>query len=541
MMKRTLRHPQWKLILATVLVPALLASGWLLGPLPAHAATAPQPETKIAFIGDQALNGKNARAEKVLDLVKSEGSHAVVILGDFDYSMDPDRWADELKKRLDGPGPGASFPVFAIAGNHDVEDKNGDEEPDEWEKYKQKIEERLKVIPDAHCQGNLGEQYTCDFRGVRLILVSPGLLSDEKKLTSGPYIEQQLKSDHLFSICGWHYNQTLLQTYDKSDQAGWGVYEACRKGGGIVATAHAHSYARTHLMRNLQLQDESEAERAIVSKDNTLIVQPGETFVFHSGLGGAGIVPKTRTGGWWAADWSKTDTKVAHGALFCTFNISGQNNRAECYFKDIEGSVPDRFNVIAETASPSPNPPLPLPGVAEATRPDLGFLDKTPTKILHVSAPPQGSDIHGDGSSSKPFATIAHALGQLQSPQGNRKADAVYVHAGQYRERLTTPSDGLPDKPFWLMAAPGEKVLIEGDSGDKDPRTAFIKINKRYWVIAGFEIDANGAANDPDNHSKRSPALAVHFDQSWLWKSEQRDKWSFCLKAASMRAAQERP
>ena len=28
--------------------------------------------------------------------------------------------------------------------------------------------------------------------------------------------------------------------------------------------------------------------------------------------------------------------------------------------------------------------------------------------------------------------------------------------------------------------------------------------------------------------------------QSWLWKSEQRDKWSFCLKAASMRAAQEK-
>jgi hypothetical protein len=25
--------------------------------------------------------------------------------------------------------------------------------------------------------------------------------------------------------------------------------------------------------------------------------------------------------------------------------------------------------------------------------------------------------------------------------------------------------------------------------------------------------------------------------KSWLWKSEHRDKWSFCLKAASMRAA----
>jgi hypothetical protein len=29
--------------------------------------------------------------------------------------------------------------------------------------------------------------------------------------------------------------------------------------------------------------------------------------------------------------------------------------------------------------------------------------------------------------------------------------------------------------------------------------------------------------------------------ESCLWKSEQRDKWSFCLKAARMRAAQERP
>ncbi len=28
--------------------------------------------------------------------------------------------------------------------------------------------------------------------------------------------------------------------------------------------------------------------------------------------------------------------------------------------------------------------------------------------------------------------------------------------------------------------------------------------------------------------------------KSWLWKSEQRDKWSFCLKAARMRAAQEK-
>jgi hypothetical protein len=36
---------------------------------------------------------------------------------------------------------------------------------------------------------------------------------------------------------------------------------------------------------------------------------------------------------------------------------------------------------------------------------------------------------------------------------------------------------------------------------------------------------------------------AERLEESWLWKSEHRDKWSFCLKvkAASMPAAQERP
>jgi hypothetical protein len=37
-----------------------------------------------------------------------------------------------------------------------------------------------------------------------------------------------------------------MQVGVKKDAAGWGVYEACRKGGALIATAHDHSYAWTY-------------------------------------------------------------------------------------------------------------------------------------------------------------------------------------------------------------------------------------------------------------------------------------------------------
>ena len=43
---------------------------------------------------------------------------------------------------------------------------------------------------------------------------------------------------------------------------------------------------------------------------------------------------------------------------------------------------------------------------------------------------------------------------------------------------------------------------------------------------------------DPERRPAQGKTRGVK-EESWLWKSEHRDKWSFCLKAASMRAAQE--
>lgn len=66
---------------------------------------------KIAFFGDQGV-GSNSRA--VLNLIKSEGAHALLHLGDFDYNDDPAAWEAQINSVL-----GANFPYFACIGNHD--------------------------------------------------------------------------------------------------------------------------------------------------------------------------------------------------------------------------------------------------------------------------------------------------------------------------------------------------------------------------------------------------------------------------------------
>ncbi|MGH7600323.1 MAG: metallophosphoesterase, partial [bacterium] len=82
------------------------------------------PNFKVAFFGDQGV-GENARA--VLNLVKAEGTQAVLHLGDFDYNDDPAAWDAQIDDVL-----GANFPYFACIGNHDESAWRG---ADGYQKY----------------------------------------------------------------------------------------------------------------------------------------------------------------------------------------------------------------------------------------------------------------------------------------------------------------------------------------------------------------------------------------------------------------------
>ena len=54
-------------------------------------------------------------AEKVLNLIKTEGAQALVHLGDFDYIDNPSAWDEQINNIL-----GENFPYFAVIGNHDL-------------------------------------------------------------------------------------------------------------------------------------------------------------------------------------------------------------------------------------------------------------------------------------------------------------------------------------------------------------------------------------------------------------------------------------
>jgi len=282
----------------------------------------------VAFIGDQG-SGDGARA--VLELIKAEGADLVLHQGDFDYQDDPGSWDVLITNVL-----GADFPYFASVGNHDTDrfyDANG---------YQTKLKNRLKKITGAQCVGDLGVQSACTYKGLFFILSGVGTIPDQPDDPSHiAFIQEKLAQDRsIWRICSWHKNQRMMQLGEKKDDVGWGAYEACREGGAIIATGHEHSYARTHLIDSFELL-------SVASTSPALRIEKGKSFAFVSGLGGYGIRNQDQDGNLWAAIHT-SDQEANFGALFCRFLVDGEPTRASCYFKDIDGEVPDRFSIISD-------------------------------------------------------------------------------------------------------------------------------------------------------------------------------------------------
>src|SRR3990172_8696037 len=242
----------------------------------ARAAEGPPPDLKIAFMG---VRGLPPSAQAVLQLIRDEGADAVVHAGDFDYVEDPAAWDAQIDAIL-----GADFPYFASAGNHDKASFLGPGG------YQERLEARLDRLQIAW-EGDLGIQSSLRYQGVRIVLTAP------RDFGSGDgfhdlYIRDRLaEDDSIWRISAWHRDMRLMQVGGKDDDTGWGVYVESRRGGAIVATAHEHSYSRTHLLAHC-------ATQSVASTNDTLVLaadapgtpaDEGRSFVFVSGLGGGGI------------------------------------------------------------------------------------------------------------------------------------------------------------------------------------------------------------------------------------------------------------
>jgi hypothetical protein len=297
-------------------------------------------------MGDQAL-GPNSVA--VLNLIKAEGAQAVLHSGDLDYTDNPAAWEAQINGVL-----GPDFPYFVAIGNHDELAWNG---PNGYQQYVTSRFNRLGI----NWSGTLGVQSTFHYKGLFFVITAPGISSGFDNGNSPNYIRDQLAADHsVWSIATWHKNMKQMQVGGKEDETGWLVYEEARKGGAIIATAHEHSYSRTHLLSSM-------VNQTIASTSNTLTLTKGNSFAFVSGLGGHSVRPQSLSGQWWASISASTclfgdpvcQPNANLGALFGVFNVDGQSNKAFFYFKDISGRIVDSFTVISDIERPVVNGLLP--------------------------------------------------------------------------------------------------------------------------------------------------------------------------------------
>lgn len=278
---------------------------------------------KVAFTADQ---GTKADAVKVLELIAQEGAELLLLQGDFGYQENTANiWNSQINQYL-----GEDFPVLSVVGNH---------ENFEWSLYKSLISNRIDRIDELSCDGDVGVKASCSFRGLHIVQVAagvkevPGVKSEDNY--PGFISESFENSASPWRICSWHKNQTLMQTGRKTNDPGWGVYQACLDSGAMIATGHEHAYSRTHLLNNFETQ-------SVAHTNSTLALTKGQSFAFVSGLGGDSVRPQQRGGEWWASIYTATQN-ATFGALFCTYS----EKTADCYFKALNGAEPDQFKLIA--------------------------------------------------------------------------------------------------------------------------------------------------------------------------------------------------
>jgi myo-inositol-hexaphosphate 3-phosphohydrolase len=322
------------------------------------ALTPTEANLKVAYVGD---SGTGSDAIAALKLVKSEGADLFVHAGDFDYGDNPTKWKDMIKANV-----GEDIPYLAVPGNHDTGKWSG------AGGYQEYLTQRVKNTPGLTCtssapdatkpDANLGLKSLCKYKGLTVVLSSTGLIGSGHDA----YIRDSLASDNaMWSSCIWHVNMKATQLGSKGDEAGWGPYEECRKGGAFITNGHEHSYGRTKTLTDMtnQIVDSTCPDPA------KLCLAPNKSFTIYNGLGGSSYRSQSRCTpttypygckGEWAKIYTSTQGATA-SILFIEYNVNGQANKAHGYLKNIKGVVIDDFEITAgttagPTTSPTTNP-----------------------------------------------------------------------------------------------------------------------------------------------------------------------------------------
>jgi hypothetical protein len=393
------------------------------------------PEVTIAFFGDQGLGPD---AEDVLALVRDEGADAVVHTGDFDYENDPAAWEAQIDALL-----GPDFPYFASAGNHDESTFYG------RGGYQEVLEARMQRL-GIPWDGDLGVRSSFHFQGIFIVQTAPGSFGGGDEVHA-PYIREALAADDsIWSISAWHKNMRRMQVGGKANETGWGVYEESRRGGAIVATAHEHSYSRTHLLADManQVVASTEGPLVLAADDPATPEDEGRSFAFVSGLGGHSIRDQEIDGPWWASVYT-SDQGARFGALFGVFNHQGDPNLARFYFKDVTGRVVDEFFVTSSLVPALPSLRIEDVAVAE------GDSGSSETQLRVTLRGASGEEVAVD------YATVD---GDAAVGEDYEAASGRLVFTGDLTEQSVT-------------------VSIRGDESEEGEESFFVELSAAQGAI----------------------------------------------------------
>ncbi len=292
----------------------------------ASTTTAATTTTKIAFVGDTGYGGG---FQAVLNLIKAEGANMTMLLGDTSYSRNGDATWDAMVRNTLGPVD----PVMFVVGNHDITDSS-------YTTVRNLAQARLDKQTAVKCTSTYPTSTTsssamaCQLNNVYFVIsgvgttgkISSHQTSLASKLNSAPA--------GAWRICAWHKNRQDMQVGGKTNEVGWTSYETCRQKGAIIATGHEHSYSRTHLLSSM-------TNKTVASTSSPYTLTNGRTLAFVSGLGGTTPRDQERSGNWWGKIYTATQN-AKHGVLFGTFYA----DRADFYFKNVNGEIIDTFTVI---------------------------------------------------------------------------------------------------------------------------------------------------------------------------------------------------
>jgi hypothetical protein len=278
---------------------------------------APGNITTVCFIGD---SGVGSNASSAHNTCIAGGAQAIVHMGDLDYQNSPTNWENFINSKV-----GQSFPYFYVLGNHDTANASG---------YRANAEARFNRL-GITWSGALTSHCVFDWRGIRFIMTTPGLGDS----TAATYIRDQAAATTApWVLSIFHEQMAKMQVGTKGDATGWPVYEEGRAQGVTSWNGHEHSYGRTQLLSDVDLQ-------TVADNTSPYTITKGTSIVVQTGAGGNSL----RAFGPWANEpyWA-AKYNLNYGVNLCTFGAGGDPRRADCVFRDIGGVDRDSWTMFSQ-------------------------------------------------------------------------------------------------------------------------------------------------------------------------------------------------